>query len=115
MSDSRKTLVIQIGNSDNKLDQGAWSSFYEEILDMIEGMTDIIHFSAPSVGSAPWQNAAFIFEIDVGDKLDYILRSIPHFCQRYGQASIAVTIGESFLLTGSYKLNEIPKLRELRS
>jgi len=56
-----KTIAVQIGNSDNKLTQSQWKDFCNEIHSVISIWGEQIHFSAPSVGWADWQNAAWIF------------------------------------------------------
>ena len=62
-----KTVTIQIGNTDNKLSQSEWASFCNSVHRAItfhtHDIVDAIHFSAPSVGWADWQNAAWVFDI----------------------------------------------------
>lgn len=63
-----KTIALQIGNSDNKLAQKEWAAFVNAIHSAIvlytndlKNFDSPIHFSAPSVGWADWQNAAWVF------------------------------------------------------
>ncbi len=59
-----KTVIVQIGNTDNKRTQKQWSEFCNDIYESIQLLADEIHFSAPSVGWADWQNATFVFAIE---------------------------------------------------
>ena len=56
-----KTITIQIGNSDDKLTQTRWKEYCNQIHECIRIWGEEIHFSAPSVGWADWQNAAWVF------------------------------------------------------
>ena len=58
-----KTVVIQIGNSDNKLTQNEWAHFAAAVDIAISGHAHTIHFKGGSDWDAPWQNACWVCEV----------------------------------------------------
>ncbi len=92
-----KTVVIQIGNTDDKLSQAAWSSFIVTLNRVVERACYDIHFSGGSKPDAPWQNYCVVALC--GEQylrgLRKILRSL---CERYRQDSIALTVGDTKLV-----------------
>jgi hypothetical protein len=96
-----RTITVQIGNSDNKLSQREWASFcnavHRTIVYHTHNIIDSIHFSAPSVGWADWQNSAWVFECEdveieeLKDRL-FIIR------KEYKQDSVAFTLGKTELI-----------------
>ena len=96
-----KTITVQIGNSDNKLSQREWASFCNAIhravvyytFDIVDG----IHFSAPSVGWADWQNSAWVFECEDLEVEDLKTR-LSIIRKEYKQDSIAFTPGKTELI-----------------
>lgn len=48
------TVVVQIGNSNNKLSQKDWSCFVSEIDDLIKDYKVQIHFRGGSSWDSPW-------------------------------------------------------------
>lgn len=60
----KTTVVIQIGNSDNKLSQFDWSKFVRKTFSLINKRADMIHFTGFSTPDAPRQNACWVFTID---------------------------------------------------
>lgn len=88
-----KTVVIQIGNSDNKLSQSEWSHFAHAVRHSVERFGIETHFSGGSDWDAPWQNACWICEVpDTSVELFVCdLNSIRH---AYKQESIAIIIGD---------------------
>lgn len=84
------TTLIQIGNSDNKLTQQAWSDFVEEVDAIISAEGSGTHFSAASEGSKPWQNYCWVFEWEGTGDLHKRLTA----CRAaYNQDSVAITTG----------------------
>lgn len=59
-----KTVTVIIGNSDDKLSQSRWSAFVNCVALRIGELAKQVHFSGSSSNSAPWQNHAWVFEID---------------------------------------------------
>lgn len=85
------TAVVQIGNSDNKLTQGEWSGFIEDLYTAAVEMGQI-HFFGFSDPTAPWQNCCVVVEIPV--PLEIRLRAtLSRMARDYRQDSIALTVG----------------------
>ena len=63
----KTTIVIQIGNSDNKLSQIDWSCFIHKTHSLIDKYADQVHFEGFSVPTAVWQNACWVFTINAED------------------------------------------------
>lgn len=82
------TLIIQIGNSDNKLTQVEWSNFVRDIKECLSGF--IMHFSGGSANNEPYQNYCFIIECSAFPE-----DSIKTIRERYKQDSVAVTFGKT--------------------
>ena len=91
------TVSIQIGNSDNKLTQSEWGAFCNEVHALILAHEGQIHFSAPSVGWADWQNAAWVFVIDEEQAI-YLQRYLSVVRAKYKQDSLAWTQGETIFI-----------------
>ncbi len=87
-----QTLVIQIGNSDNKLTQQRWADFVAEVGFMLERLSPHKHFHGCSEGSQPWQNACWVFESDHGGKIE---KELSQLARKYDQDSIALTYGKT--------------------
>lgn len=87
-----KTICIQIGNTDNKLSQRKWASFCNAVHRAITFHTaeviDGIHFSAPSVGWADWQNAAWVFSCPKSE-INALKDRITEIRKDYEQDSVA--------------------------
>lgn len=89
-----KTICVQIGNSDDKLSQLAWSNFVNETSDIIAEHCQNVYFSGGSVHYMPWQNAAFVFDCD--DKSITVLKEkLTQLRARFKQDSIAWLEGET--------------------
>lgn len=93
------TVVVSIGNSDDKLTQSNWSAFVWEVNQAIETQANQVHFHGYSPGDKPWQNAAWYFDIDasVSEELKPTLAAI---AQRYDQDSVAWLIGRTEFVAG---------------
>jgi hypothetical protein len=85
------TIVIQIGNSDNKLTQQEWSRFYNHIHNLVDDY-GTVHFRGTSLPNAPYQNACFVIESESMDGLKYQLGIT---AKDFKQKSIALTIGDT--------------------
>ena len=87
-----ETVVLQIGNSDNKLTQEEWSHFCTDTDKLIKsclGEYGKIHFSAPSVGWEGWQNACWIFSVSDDIMLMFVKMKISEIRRKYNQDSVA--------------------------
>jgi hypothetical protein len=85
------TVVIQVGNSDDKLTQKEWADFVDEMNGIVTG-TLTMHFHGFCPGNMPWQNACWIGtgeEVAVKRMLD----RIKDCRSRFKQDSVAVTLG----------------------
>ena len=88
------TVTLQIGNSDDKLSQAEWSNFFRDCHDCIIDHSEAVHFAAPSIGSALWQNGCFVAEISDDDIAIFSLE-LTAIRMRYRQDSVAVTYGKT--------------------
>jgi hypothetical protein len=91
------TVVIQIGNTDDKLSQPEWASFYSQVDRLVEAVAGQVHFVGASDATRPWQNACWVAEI-TPDEASTLERSLEPIRVRYRQDSIAVTYGETRFL-----------------
>lgn len=88
------TVVIQIGNSDDKLTQFEWSNFCNAMKRHVQTFTAQIHFHGCSENSLPWQNACWVVSIERQLVYDFT-KGITDIRTAFGQDSAAVTIGET--------------------
>ena len=90
-----KTVVIQIGNSDNKLTQSEWADFCDHVTKAINVGGFVVHFSGGSAWNSPWQNACWVIETQ-----EESIRNLRSYLsivvkRKYNQDSIAFTIGDT--------------------
>lgn len=104
------TVVIQIGNSDDKLTQMEWARFVFSVGDAIQHLAHETHFSGFSLPNAPWQNAAWVFEIDFKNSL-ILLDNMRRLAEAFKQDSIAWTQGET-IFVGSKPETTYPQRSE---
>lgn len=83
-----------IGNSDDKLTQGAWSAFVGDVHAAVDRAVLAgahIHFAGYSAPGAPWQNALWALELPDADlAVAGALRTrLQELCRTYRQDSIA--------------------------
>lgn len=97
-------VVIQIGNSDDKLKQEEWSRFVSEVHDFVIRWSYPIYFHGTSMGSAPWQNACWVLDArnPVGEvsAINILRHELGKLAKKYKQDSIALTLGNTELLNG---------------
>ncbi len=91
------TIVIQIGNSDDKLSQGEWANYISNIHSKVKSLAKEIHFFGGSSFDTSWQNACLAFEINEAlcPKLYSELKFIREF---FEQDSIAIIQGETIFV-----------------
>jgi hypothetical protein len=89
-----KTVTIQIGNSDNKLPQVAWSSFTQKLHKVASVYGTEIHFFGVSAGDAPWQNCCVVLNVH-GRHLDSLRMALKELALAFSQDSIAMTLGDT--------------------
>jgi uncharacterized protein CbrC (UPF0167 family) len=90
-----KNIAISIGNTDNKLTQQEWSEFVEEV-NLVIKEEAAIHFFGGAPNWTPWQNVAWIAEVD--DDCAYLLTVIANIRKRYRQDSAFVFTGEGMFI-----------------
>lgn len=86
------TVVIQIGNTDNKLTQQEWSQFILEMREVIHQYLGTVHFFGGSATYEPWQNVCWVVEVN---SLDAFCKEATVLRQKYKQDSVAVTVGNT--------------------
>lgn len=64
-SSENKTLVIVIGNTDNKLSQQDWSAYVME-MDLLLRTNCLIHFAGGPDTASPYQNYTWVVEVNAG-------------------------------------------------
>jgi hypothetical protein len=99
MGGKLRTVVIQIGNSDDKLTQGQWALYVIEVGGVLKEHE--IHFSGGAESSAPWQNYCWVVNIK-DDAMDGMFERLQGLRMRYNQDSIAVTIGDTQFMEGEW-------------
>lgn len=97
MVEEMKTVVVGIGNSDNKLTQEKWASIIHSVDTYIQLNSIQTHFAGFSPGDATWQNACWM--ADVKDKKVNELRECLKLVGKiYDQDSIAFIVGDTEFL-----------------
>ncbi len=89
-----KTIVVQIGNSDDKLSQKEWAQFVEAVSYAVNGHTQDLHFNGFSPAQERWQNAAWVAVCDEAQALA-LGRELVIIRTRFRQDSVALTIGDT--------------------
>lgn len=97
------TYIVQIGNSDDKLTQGVWVEFVNELNHLLAWELGVkINFFGYSPPNAPWQNCCAVFE--AGEEvwhLSDIQERLSYMAAAFKQDSIAVTIGSTVFIEAS--------------
>lgn len=91
------SVVIGIGNTDNKLTQQEWSAFVDGI-DGIAKFAGKVHFMGGSPNWMPWQNATWILEVWNND-LPILRKLLAEEAKRYRQDTIYLLAGEPEFIT----------------
>lgn len=89
-----KSVVVQIGNTDNKLTQAEWSHFVVAVNAKISEGSIAVHFMGGSAWDAPWQNACWVCGV-LEDEVDELLGELTKVRKAYKQNSIAVQVGDT--------------------
>lgn len=96
---TNNTIIVQIGNTDDKLLQVQWSAFVGEVRAVVDEYTRQVHFCGTSAGDALWQNACFVGELFDGERGEAdaagLIMELRRLKDRYSQESIAVTFGNT--------------------
>jgi hypothetical protein len=92
-----RTVTIQIGNSDDKLQQKQWSDFVYETKKAMECFCETIHFTGGSENWAPWQNFAIV-GIAHEYSIEILKKRLTQIRDNYKQDSLAFTVGETVMV-----------------
>ena len=87
-----KTIIVQIGNTDDKLGQFDWAAYVRAVDVTINGSSQHVYFSGFSNPSSAWQNACWVFESPFNGILKKKLKKI---AEEFHQDSIAWTEGQT--------------------
>lgn len=88
------TVVVQIGNTDDKLTQKKWASFVASMNEVVRGRASCVHFCGHSDGNAVWQNWCIVATVDEA-WVENLRATIEHCRKRYDQDSAAVMFGNT--------------------
>lgn len=83
------TVYVSIGNSDDKLTQAEWATFWEKTSVLVLAYASQVHGGWTSAPTAPWQNACWAFDLDRPDWADRMKRELSALAAEYKQDSIA--------------------------
>lgn len=89
-----KTIVVSIGNSDNKLTQQEWSRFVDTVDKQIRWYADTVHFMGGAANWMPWQNVAWIADFK-DERLGILKELFVQDRERFEQDAIAWLEGET--------------------
>ena len=92
-----ETVTIQIGNSDNKLGQKAWSKFIRETRAVVGKHCGQVHFDGGASFDSQWQNVCIVAEVQEIDKQP-LCDALGDVRSKFFQDSTAVTFGQTKLV-----------------
>lgn len=84
-------LVIQIGNTDNKLTQYEWATFVSEVNTLVN-QNGRVHFFGSPPSWAIWQNCCWVVEC-TPEQISFVKYWLGQIKVKYKQESIAVITG----------------------
>lgn len=87
-----KSFVVLIGNSDDKLSQKEWANFQKRIAEVVNQLSDEVHFCGSSNPLDQWQNMCTVSSVR-DSNVDLLRSSISYILGVYNQESAAVIIG----------------------
>lgn len=89
-----KTVIIQIGNTDEKLTRKEWAAFVLLMKDQILRHCVAVHFFGGSSNWEIWQNVAWVVECR-DDRLAALKAEVKSVRSIFDQDSVAWTEGET--------------------
>jgi hypothetical protein len=91
-NDVPRTIVVQIGNSDDKLTQKEWCNFILEVVGAVSRISPAVHFQGGSMPVSVWQNFCIVAE---SQSLDGLRGELCRLATKYRQESIALLVGDT--------------------
>lgn len=88
-----QTVVVMIGNSDDKLTQARWARFVLVTQQILSQIATEVHGRWHSLPSSKHQNFAMCLVVENYEKLGLLMAECGNLAQLYGQDSIAVMTG----------------------
>jgi hypothetical protein len=92
-----KTIVVSVGNSDNKLIQEEWSRFVHDIDSLIRVHAKQVHFFGGAPNWMPWQNTAWMFDCE-DIYVKHLKEVLAATGREYNQDAVAYLEGETQFL-----------------
>jgi hypothetical protein len=89
-----KTIVVQIGNSDNKLRQADWARFVQRVGGVVREHAATIHFFGGPENWAAWQKVCWVFDGEES-RLPGLKIRLAEVRKEFLQDSAAVTVGQT--------------------
>lgn len=86
-------ISVMAGNSDNKLTQGEWSNFVNELSNFLSSWQVARHFFGGSPTWAAWQNVCFVIEIRELEQP--LLDGLTSIREKYRQDSVCILVGDA--------------------
>lgn len=94
-----KTITVQIGNSDDRLSQREWAEYVEWIDSEIKARATKIFFFGTAIPVSPYQNACWVFDMDVTlPDYEVLKKMLMYVKEYYRQNSVAFTVGDTLFL-----------------
>ncbi len=92
-----KTIIIQIGNSDDKLRQTEWAHYAQAVKLIVANFAHETHFFGGSATEAPWQNIAWVIA-PLNDDLQEFKEALIVVRKNFNQESMAFAVGDTIFL-----------------
>lgn len=95
------TVLVVIGNSDDKLAQVRWADFIQDVEELVTGLEAFagvtVHGRWHAYPGTRWQNASWLLQVDerMQPHLADLRDDLRILCGRYEQDSIAWVTGET--------------------
>ena len=83
------SIHIAIGNSDDKLTQAQWADYVTSVDVAVRRAASVVHGYWHSMPDAPWQNAAWSFQVSAESSRVMLRLSLAALAKRFRQDSVA--------------------------
>ena len=97
-----QTVFVTIGNTDDRLGQKAWSTFVNDVDEVVRMLAPRIHGRFYSDPKAPWQNACWSFDIRA-DEMDRARAYLANVAANHHQDSIAWSPASTEFITRDWE------------